>query len=260
MTRRTLVLLLVALGTSPAVAQDAPTGFLDRQVTVAGLVYRYQVYVPSTYTRAQRWPVILFLHGGGERGSDGLIQTQVGLGAAIRKSAASYPAIVVFPQTPRDSIWTGVPGDAAIAALDRTLAEFATDADRVYLTGMSLGGNGTWHLAYRFPEKWAAIAPVCAFVQTRPGLRGAPAVPSEASGPFSVLAKRIARVPTWIFHGEMDPVVPVTESRQAHEALKTEGANVRYTEFLGVDHFSWDQTYGSRQFQEWLFAQRRKSS
>jgi predicted peptidase len=251
------ILLLLSTLAAPLLAQQPQTGFLDRSVVVAGATYRYQVYVPATYAGSQRWPVILFLHGGGERGSDNLIQTQVGIATAIRKNVASYPAIVIFPQVPRDSIWTGVPGDVAIAALDRTLSEFSTDPDRVYLTGMSLGGNGTWYLAYRYPDRFAAIAPVCAFVTTRPGLRGLTAVPPDAGEPFAALAKRLVRVPTWIFHGEVDPVVPVTESRQAAEALKAAGGNVRYTEFLGVDHFSWDQTYASKQFQEWLFAQRR---
>lgn len=95
-------------------AQAVETGFLNRQVDVGGRSYRYQVYLPPSYTPSQRWPVILFLHGGGERGTDGLLQTQVGLGAALRKDAERFPAIVVFPQVPPDSFWVGTPARAAI--------------------------------------------------------------------------------------------------------------------------------------------------
>lgn len=250
-------LLLLPMIATPLVAQPAQTGFLNRSVDVAGVSYRYQVYVPHAYSTSQRWPVILFLHGAGERGTDGLFQTQVGIGAAIRRNASSYPAIVVLPQVPRDSLWTGVPGKAAIAALDRTMSQFSTDPDRVYLTGLSMGGNGTWHLAYRYPDRFAAIAPICAFVTPFPNMRGMPAVPAEAGEPFAALAKQLVRVPTWIFHGEADPVVPVAQSRQAMDAFRAAGGNVRYTELLGVDHNAWDPAYSSKQFQEWLFAQRR---
>lgn len=94
------------------------TGFLDRVVTVDGARYPYQVYVPSNYDDTHEWPVILFLHGAGERGSDGLLQTTVGIGPAIRRNPERFPAIVVMPQAPLESFWGGPPGDAALAALD----------------------------------------------------------------------------------------------------------------------------------------------
>ncbi|CAN5223609.1 hypothetical protein BH23GEM2_BH23GEM2_20120 [soil metagenome] len=125
-----------------APAQQAETGFLNRTVTLSGVQHRYQVYVPAAYAGSdQRWPVILFLHGAGERGADGLRQTLVGLPAQIRESPSRYPALVVMPQVPEDSSWIGLYSDVAIAALDRTLAEFRADPDRVYLTGLSMGGN-----------------------------------------------------------------------------------------------------------------------
>lgn len=253
-----LALLLVA---STAAAQSA-TGFLDRSVSVAGGTYRYQVFVPADYPTApagQRWPVILFLHGAGERGSDGVFQTQVGIAGAIRTAPSKWPAIVVMPQVPTDSLWLGAPGEAAIAALDRTMAEFRTDPDRVYLTGMSMGGNGTWNLAYRYPDRWAAIAPVCAFISSFSRLRGSRSiVPADAGDPFAAVAQRLKAMPTWIFHGEVDPVVPVDESRKAVDAFRAAGAtSMRYTEFLGAGHNVWDMTYASPQFRDWLFAQRR---
>lgn len=241
-------------------AQRAETGFLNRTVTVSGLVYRYQVYLPAEYTTGtQRWPVILFLHGAGERGGDGLLQTNVGLPAAIRATPARYPAIVVIPQVPTGALWIDASAQAAISALDATLAEFRGDTDRVYLTGLSMGGNGTWNLAYHYPDRWAAVAPICSFVTPLPLLVGSRAIiPPDAGDAFAALAKRLARVPTWIFHGEIDPVVPVSESRRAAEAFKAAGADVRYTEFLGGGHNVWDGVYASPQFQDWLFAQRRR--
>lgn len=255
-TRAGLAVLLFA---STAAAQT-PTGFLDRSVNVAGGTYRYQVYVPTDYNASQqRWPVILFLHGGGERGADGVFQTQVGIAGAIRSAPSKWPAIVVMPQAPSDSLWLGVPSDVAIAALDRTMAEFRADPDRVYLTGLSLGGNGTWNLAYRFPERFAAIAPVCAFITPFSRLRGSRSIAPEGVGDqFAAIAQRLRAMPTWIFHGEIDPVVSVDESRKAVEAFRAAGATaMKYTEFPGATHNVWDMTYASPQFRDWLFAQRR---
>lgn len=259
MTRMTSVwCALAALVTAEARAQRVETGFLDRSVVVNGSVYRYQVYVPARYPAStERWPVILYLHGAGERGDDGLFQTAIGLPNAIRRAPKTYPAIVVMPQVPTDSVWMGDPASAAIAALDRTMSEFRGDPDRVYLTGLSMGGNGTWNLAYRFPERWAAIAPICAFVAPVNPLRASrPIVPADSGDPFAALARRLGRLPTWIFHGEMDPVVPVTESRRMAGAMAG-SPNARYTELPGMGHNVWDAAYGSTQFQEWLFAQRR---
>lgn len=252
---------LLAAPASGQSAQEVQTGFLDRTVTVAGRTYPYQVYVPREYAAAgeRRFPVILFLHGAGERGADGLAQTEVGLGPALRRRPSRYPAIVVFPQAPQDSAWTGRAAEAAMAALDRTEAEFRTDPERVYLTGISMGGHGTWYLAYRHPERFAAIAPVCGFVRRMFGGREVTAVPASDGEPFEALARRLASVPTWIFHGEADPVVPVEESRRAAAALEAAGGNVRYSELPGVGHNAWDPAYASPGFTDWLFAQRRAS-
>lgn len=254
-----LSLLCSLLWLGPAAGQAVETGFLDRVVTVAGQPYPYQVYVPSAYDGTARWPVILFLHGAGERGSDGLLQTAVGLGPAIRRGPDRYPAIVVLPQAPRDSLWTGAPAAAAMAALDRTLEEFSADPDRVYLTGLSMGGHGTWYLAYRHPERFAAVVPICGWVSAGGGLPTAGAVvPTQEGEPFEALARRLVNVPIWIFHGEVDSVVPVEESREAAAALEAAGGRVRYTELLGIDHDSWDAAYGSPELTTWLFARRRR--
>ena len=261
---------LVALVTQPPRARRADTGladigfadtgFLDRAVTVAGHLYRYQVFVPASYTPAEQWPVVLFLHGAGERGSDGLLQTQVGLGAAIRERASRVPAIVVFPQAPADSGWTGATAQMALAALDQTMREFRTDPARVYLTGMSMGGNGTWYLAYRNPTRFAALAPICGWVSSDVWRQLDPVVPRDSlrdgGTVYEALARRVRRVPTWIFHGEIDDVVPVEESGRAAAALTAAGAPVQYTEVPGTGHNSWDPAYRSPKFWAWLLAQR----
>ena len=238
-------------------AQEAPrTGFLDGAVEVNGVTYPYQVYVPRSYDPGEAWPVILFLHGSGERGSDGMRQTAVGIGSAIRWDPDRFPALVVMPQTPSDSSWQGDPAEAAMAALTATEARFSTDPDRVYLTGLSLGGNGTWYLAYHHPERWAAVVPVCGWVDRGEIL---PVGPDEGAGTrFDRVAAALAHLPLWIWHGEMDGAVPVEESRQMAAALEAVGADVRFTELLGVDHNAWDAAYGSEALTDWLFEQRRK--
>lgn len=243
--------------TSSARAQE-PTGFLNRAVAVDGIGHRYQVYVPAEYTRARRWPVILFLHGSGERGTDGLLQTGAGLGEAIRRHAARWPAIVVFPQAPPEHRWHGKIAHLALATLDRTLQEFSTDADRVYLVGLSAGGNGVWNLAYRSPERFAALAVVCGWVAPTAERREA-IVPADGGAPYSAVAARILSLPVWIWHGGADGVVPVEESRRMARALHTSGAQVTYTELPGVGHDAWTQAFDSPELPRWLLEQRREA-
>lgn len=254
----TLLFLLLA---APAGAQRVETGFLNRTITEGAQTYRYQVYVPAEYASKPSWPVVLFLHGAGERGVDGLRQTTVGLGPAIRQAPDRFPAVIVFPQAPPDTQWVGAPAEMALAALKQSIREFNGDPDRVYLTGLSMGGHGTWYLAYRHAELFAAIAPICGWVRDEdlPRFRGSdPVVPADAGEALPALARRLARLPTWIFHGEMDGTVPVSASREAANALKAASADVRYTEHLGLSHNSWDATYASDEFVRWLFAQKRR--
>jgi predicted peptidase len=252
--------LLLVCSPHALAAQAAETGFLNRNVEVGGRSYRYQVYVPPSYNASQRWPVILFLHGGGERGTDGLLQTQVGLGAALRKDAERFPAVVVFPQVPPDSFWVGTPARVAMAALDRTVEEFRTDPDRVYLTGLSIGGNGTWYLAYRHPSRFAALMPICGWVipDKEWKLPAELVVPPDSGPPYAALARRLRNIPTWIVHGEVDDVIPVEHSRLPAAALRAAGAPVQYLELVGTEHNSWDPAYASPKMMEWLLAQRRR--
>lgn len=252
-------LALLPLLTTALQAQRVETGFLDRSITVAGRSYRYQVYVPANYQTKSSWPAILFLHGAGERGDDGLLPTNVGLGPAIRENPSRYPAIAVFPQVPRDSQWVGAPGDMAVAALQQTMREFKVDPSRVYLTGLSMGGHGTWYVAYRHPQLFAAVVPICGWVREFARFRGSvPVVPGDSAAVMPNLVERLARVPIWIFHGEVDQVVDVNGSREPFNALKGASADVRYTELLGIDHNSWDAAFSSEEFTRWLFAQQRR--
>ncbi|MDX1980292.1 MAG: alpha/beta hydrolase-fold protein [Bryobacteraceae bacterium] len=155
-----MTLRWIILAAAPALF--AETGFLDREVSSGGEMFRYQVYVPRDYTADRDWPVILFLHGAGQSGSNGLTQTEIGLPNAIRKNPERFPAIVVMPQSAPARQWTTpVEQDQALAALDKTMKEFRGDPKRVYLTGLSKGGYGTWSLAARAPERFAAIVPIC---------------------------------------------------------------------------------------------------
>jgi predicted peptidase len=239
--------------------QQVQTGFLDRDVTVGGRAYHYQVYVPADYATKPSWPAILFLHGAGERGNDGLLQTNVGLAPAIRQNPSRYPAIAILPQVPPDSQWVGTPADMALAALQQTMREFHVDPSRVYLTGLSMGGHGTWYIAYRHPELFAAVVPICGWVRDFPQFRGSvPVVPGDSAAVLPSLVQRLAKVSIWIFHGEIDPAVNVNGSREPAAALKAASADVRYTEFLGMGHNVWDAVYASDEFVRWLFAQRRR--
>ena len=259
--RNPMVSFLVALCLTSSSAAQAQarleTGFLDRSVSLGGQTYKYQIFVPPAYTPSQRWPVILFLHGAGERGSDGYVQTQVGLAPAIRQNAARFPAIAVFPQATAESSWTGTLARVALTALDQTTREYQTDPSRVYLTGLSMGGNGTWYIAYRNPKRFAAIAPICGWISPQFWKAADPVVPADSGEIYSAFGRQLRQTPTWIFHGEIDPAVPVDESRKAFAALQAAGAPVQYTEVPGTGHNAWDATYDSPKFWAWLFAQRR---
>jgi len=238
------------------------TGFLIRSVTVHGTTYPYTVYVPHSFDATKRWPVILFLHGSGERGTDGLRSTQIGVAAAIRANPERVPAIVVFPQAPLDSRWLGDPADAAMAALDRSMIEFHGDPARIYLTGLSMGGYGTYHLALAHPDLFAALVIVCGGLlphETTTAVQQSP-LTMGAADPYVFTAHALRRFPIRIFHGDADPVIPVGESRRMAEELKREGTDVQYVEYPGVGHNAWERAYGDAALWEWLFRQRRAAN
>jgi predicted peptidase len=263
-THRVLFTFAVLFFAAPNLAaQKVETGFLNRSVFVSGSEYRYQVYVPREFTRSRSWPVIVALHGGGEYGNDGIRQTNGGLARAIRLHWERFPAIVIFPQSHADGTpgWQLEGGRAALAALDKSIKEFNGDRSRVYLTGLSAGGNGSWYLASQHPDRFAALVVVCGFISEFKGRTSGvqyPALaPASAPDPYVFIAKRVSTLPIWIFHGDADQSVSVEESRKMAAALKGIGVNVQYTELPGVDHNAWDPAYERADLVEWMFKQRR---
>jgi len=252
-----LILLIVIFLTTPAITRAAETGFLNRTVKIGNETYRYQVYVPREWNKKQKWPVILFLHGAGERGDDGFVQTEVGIGTAIRRYPDRFPAIVVMPQCRKQVWWTeAAMQDQALKAFDQSVKEFNGDPNRLYLTGLSMGGYGTWSIASKYPGKFAALAVICG------GIRGpvrAPALGVVKSDdpnvdPYAVTAQKIGKTPVWIFHGGADPIVPPDESRKMNEALKAAGGNVKYTEYEKVGHDSWTKAYAEPELMKWMLS------
>jgi predicted peptidase len=262
---RAAVVFTILTAAAPALAPraEAKTGFVSRSVRVGVVDYAYKVYLPPSFDPARTWPVILYLHGAGERGTDGVHQTEVGLGPLLRASPERFPAVVVFPQAPPGGVWLGDLARVATGALDQAMAEFHGDPDRVYLAGLSMGGYGTWVLAFEQPERYAALVSVAGGIVPPYGRRARlqqlpPTLAAE--DPYAGTAARVKGIPAWVFHGADDPTVPVTESRQIVAALKQLGAPVRYTEYEGVGHNSWDRAFAEPELAKWLFAQRRRGA
>jgi predicted peptidase len=253
------VAALVCFLISPAFARGRDSGFLNRTVSIDGESYRYQVFVPANFDSHKRWPVILFLHGIGERGEDGLLQTDIGIAHAIRKDTLRFPFIVVIPQCRKDKRWIHPAMQAqALGALEQSIKEFHGDRDHLYLTGLSMGGYGTWDMTAKYSGKFAAYVPICGGIygparapDARVSLAGDPGV----ADPYLETARRIGSTPIWIFHGDADDTVPVEESRKMAAALRAVHANVRYTEYPGVGHNAWDKAYAEPELVPWLLRQ-----
>lgn len=251
---------IVVLSVRVAVAQevvDVDSVFLERAVVVDGTSHRYRVFVPRGEAGAPR-PVILFLHGSGERGSDNRKQTAVGLGPAVAARQADFPAIVVFPQAPEDSNWSGDVAATTMRMLDAVIAEFGGDRDRIYLTGLSRGGYGVFELALAYPDRFAALVPVCGGLRA-PAHRADLYVEAVGDGPdpYADAAARLRETPIWAFHGAKDDVVPPANSRLIVAALVGAGGrDVRYTEFPDANHNAWDAAYAHAPLWQWLWKQR----
>jgi predicted peptidase len=211
-------------------------GFLDRVHKDAdGKEAKYVIFVPKGYTGEKAYPLILFLHGAGETGTDGKKQAVVGLGKAIKEQGDSFSFIAVFPQSQKRN-WKADSDDGkrALAILDEVEKGYKVDKKHVYLTGLSMGGYGTWSFAEAFPDRWAAIVPIC-------------------GGGDPKTAEKIKNIPCWIFHGEADNAVPVAKSREMKKALMEAGAKeVEYTEYPGVGHNSWIKAYETKELYPWL--------
>jgi len=233
----------LVLGVLPSLsraADDAKTGFLRRVHKDAdGKEAKYVLFVPHDYKGDKPYPVILFLHGAGERTGGTKEPVEVGIGSAIKKREKSFPFLVVIPRA--DRTWRADSSDAnrALAILGEVEKEYKVDPKREYLTGLSMGGMGTWSLALAHPEKWAAIVPICGRGDTKQ-------------------AAKIKDLPCWCFHGDADKAVNVEGSRKMIAALKEVGGQPKYTEYPGVGHNSWDRAYGTDELYEWLLKQHKK--
>lgn len=206
----------------------------------------YLLYLPPGYAAdsTQRWPLILYLHGLGDRGDNIEMVRPYGLAKVVEqkiRQGEAFPFIVVSPQNPPTTFW-GQHVDALHALLEEISATYAVDRTRQYVTGISDGGFATWGLAITYPDQFAALAPV-------------------ASGSYSADINRqvcaLKDAPVWAFHGEKDSLIPVEPAQRLIDTLKACGGNARLTVFSGLDHVVWDETYTNPELYTWLLAHRR---
>jgi predicted peptidase len=216
----------------------------------------YRLLKPKSVEPGMKYPLVLFLHGAGERGDDNKIQLVHGADQFARDDRREqYPAFVVFPQCPTGQRWvesdwglqTGrgefddEPSDPmrlTLELVDQLAKDLPIDTDRLYVTGLSMGGMGTWFAAQAEPKRFAAMLEIC-------------------GGGDPTWADRYAGIPIWIFHGQADGAVPIARNREMVAALTAVGHHpeLRYIEYPGVNHNSWTQTYKRDDVFEWLFAQ-----
>jgi len=234
------VCLLVAAPAASA-QQFVPRVYQDEQGP-----HKYTVFVPAGYTPSKRWPAILFLHGAGERGTDGVKPTLVGLGPYAKARGAGFPFIVVFPQVEDThgrllTPWrAGQPaGERALKILDEVERTYAVDKQRFALIGWSMGGYGAWSLGAAYSDRWSAVVPMSGGGD-----------PSQVAG--------LKNVPVWAFHGFGDRLVQASEPRAMVDALKDAGGKVTYQEFPEGEHEIADRVFGNDGFVAWLFDPRNK--
>jgi predicted peptidase len=204
--------------------------------------HQYLLYLPQDYDpqSAKRWPLVLFLHGSGERGDNLHMVAHHGPSKHVEEGQ-HFPFILVSPQCPAHGWWSREPDVHALAELlDEIESNYAVDPDRVYVTGLSMGGYGVWSLAIAYPHRFAAIAPICG-----------------GGNPWTVSA--IRHIPVWAFHGDQDRAVPIEDGKAMVDAHRACGGNANLTIYPGVGHDSWTQTYANQEFYNWLLAQRRNT-
>jgi predicted peptidase len=198
----------------------------------------YLLHMPPGYGDdvAQKWPLILYLHGAGERGHD-LERLKVNGIPRVIEEHPEFPFVTISPQCPAESWWSQHL-DALVALLDDVVERYAVDPGRIYLTGLSMGGYGSWSLSVVQPQRFAAVVPICG------GL--------HAPARFVCILKD---VPVWAFHGAKDTVVPLEESLRLVRALQECGGNVRLTVYPDAGHDSWTSTYDDPALYDWLLQQ-----
>ncbi|MDA8693304.1 dienelactone hydrolase family protein [Saprospiraceae bacterium] len=200
-------------------------------------LYEYLIYYPEGYTEKKKedFPLMIFLHGAGERGTD-ISKVKIHGPPMKIEAGETYPAIVVAPQCPEDIRWDT---DRLEELLQDIIKTNRVDESRIYLTGLSMGGYGTWAWSIENPEHFAAIAPIC------------------GGGEIENIS-RIKDIPTWVFHGAQDNVVPLEKSQEMVDALIAVGGKPNFTIYPEADHDSWTITYNNPKFYEWMFNQKRQ--
>lgn len=222
----------------------------------------YRILLPKNFDPSKKYPLILFLHGAGERGNDNEAQLVHGGRLFSRDSVRdNYPAIIVFPQCPANSFWSNVQfkidsvskkrifqfqvnGEPTIAMkmvlhlLEKLEHEYKLDKQKIYVGGLSMGGMGTFELVRRKPEYFAAAFPIC-------------------GGANPATAKKLRKVNWWIFHGAKDDVVPPELSQIMADKLKTVGADVKFTLYPNANHNSWDSAFAEKDLLPWLFSNKK---
>ncbi|MGI8965543.1 MAG: prolyl oligopeptidase family serine peptidase [Limisphaerales bacterium] len=252
--------IFVALGilflNNVSIAQEKPQDKmqkpqnLKRKITKT-IESKYLIFPPKNYsaTGKEKFPLILFLHGAGERGTDVWKATTHGPSLYI-KDHPDFPFILVTPLCPADEVWSD---EVLLTLLDEVIKKNNVDASRIYLTGLSMGGYGAWSLGLKYPEKFAALAPICGGSDI-----GAIILASHGyATPEKTLALKTLAV--WAFHGAKDPVVPLQESEHIVNALKSFGINeIKFTVYPEAQHNSWTETYNNPELYEWFLKHHRK--
>ena len=193
----------------------------------------YLLYLPPDYDSQDSWPLIMFLHGYGERGDDLELLKKTGLPSNIAVGE-DFPFIIASPQCPDTTAWPDQV-TALNALLDHLIVNLNVDTDRIYLTGLSMGGYGTYYFANSYPERFAAIAPIC-------------------GGAGWWMWGYLSMIPIWIFHGDADQAVSVSESERAYERIQAAGGDVQLTIYPGVGHDSWTETYANPKLYDWFLS------
>lgn len=256
------LLLIFYLGLIiPLAAQDL-SQFEKREFTSKqGEVLPYRILYPKAYDSNKKYPLVLFLHGGGERGDDNEKQLVHGVKVFLDPEyREQFPAIVIAPQCPADSYWASVKFERTKYPLEMdfnfdydittglrlameltrsVIKQEAVDKKRVYITGLSMGGMGTLEAIWRFPKRFAAAVAVC------------------GGADVDAYRKKHAKIPIRLYHGEVDGVIAVDHSRAMFAKLQALGAEVAYKEYPGVNHNSWENAYAETDLLPWLFSQRR---
>lgn len=218
---------------------DAPIGrqshqMLEKEITKT-IRMPYLLYLPEDYEEGrEKWPLMLFLHGAGERG-DSLDLVKVHGPPKLVEKGKQFPFILLSPQCPEEQWWSI---EALDALLSETCKRYRVDEDRVYVTGLSMGGYGTWAMALEYPDRFAAIAPICG-----------------GGNPLKV--KSISHLPIWVFHGARDNAVDIKNSQDMVDALKKVGGNVKFTVYPDAGHDSWTETYDNPELYEWFLKHHR---